>query len=172
MISVSMRKNFRGLVLSAAVVSAGGASVVGARAAGPRAAVRQADIDRCAAVAARDMDRFLALLADDAAFFPDQMPLARGKAAIHELLAPFFDPKGPTLKCEPMTADVSRSGDLAYTTGTYDVGGTPAERSPTRGHGKYVTIWKRRPGGAWKLAVDVGNGAPPPEPDFGPPPLP
>lgn len=137
---------------------------------GARAAVRLADVDRCAALAARDLDRFLSLLADDVAFFPDQMPVARGKAAIRELLAPFFDPKGPAMRCEPATTQLG-SGDIAYTTGTYDVTGTAAQRSPTGGHGKYVAIWKRR-GGAWKLAVDIGNSAPPPERDFGPPPLP
>jgi uncharacterized protein (TIGR02246 family) len=158
------------MVLAVVLAAAAGGAVP--KSVGPRAAVRQADVDRCAAAAARDVDRFLSLLADDVAFFPDQMPVARGKAAVQELLAPFFDPKGPAMRCEPATVQIAGSGDLAYTTGTYDVTGTAAERSPTRGHGKYVTIWKRRPGGAWKLAVDIGNGEPPAERDFGPPPLP
>ena len=64
----------------------------------------------------------------------------------------------------------AEAAHLAYTTGTYLVKGTDAERSPTRGHGKYVTIWRKR--GGWKVAVDIGNGAPPPERDFGPPPPP
>jgi ketosteroid isomerase-like protein len=66
---------------------------------------------------------------------------------------------------------VAASGELAYTTGTYLVKGTDAERSPTRGHGKYVTVWRRR-GGRWQVAVDIGNGSPPVERDFGPPPPP
>jgi ketosteroid isomerase-like protein len=66
---------------------------------------------------------------------------------------------------------VAASGDLAYTTGTYLVKGTDAERSATRGHGKYVTVWHKR-GGRWRVAVDIGNGAPPAERDFGPPPPP
>jgi ketosteroid isomerase-like protein len=143
-----------------------------ARAAGARAAVRQADASRCAAVADRDLARFLSLLADDFAFFPDQAPVAEGKAAVRELLAPFFDPKGPMLRCDPMTVEVSGSADFAYTTSTYDEKGAAAERSPTRGHGKYVTIWKKARGGAWKVAVDIGNREPPPERDFGPPPPP
>jgi uncharacterized protein (TIGR02246 family) len=161
-----------GVLLAALLAAqAAAAPVANARETRAQAAVRRVDAARCTAVAARDIDRFLSLLADDVAFFPDQMPVARGKAAIRELLAPFFDPKGPAMKCEPATAHVG-SGDIAYTTGTYDVTGTAAERSPTGGHGKYVAIWKRLPGGAWKLAVDIGNSAPPPERDFGPPPLP
>jgi len=139
---------------------------------GASAAVRQADLARCAAMAARDLDRFSSLLSEDVAFFPDEMPVASGRAAVRELLAPFFDPKGPAMRCEPKTAHVSRSGDLAYVTGTYDVTGPEAERSPTRGHGKYVTLWRRQRGGAWKLVLAIGNGEPVRERDFGPPPPP
>jgi ketosteroid isomerase-like protein len=129
-------------------------------------------MDRCAAMAARDLDRFLALLTDDVSFFPDRAPLVQGKAAARELWGPFFDPKGPTFRCEPLTAEAAASGDVAYTTGRYLMKGTGAEQSPTRGHGKYVTVWRRRAGGGWKVAADIGNGEPPPERDFGPPPPP
>ena len=135
-----------------------------------RAAVRRADTERCAALAGRDADRFLFLLADDTVVFPDQAPPVEGKAAVRTFWAPFFDAKGPALRCEPLTVEVARSGDLAYTTGTYLVTGTAAARSPTRGHGKYVTIWRKR--GGWKVMLDIGNGSPPVERDFGPPPPP
>lgn len=138
---------------------------------GARAAVRQADADRCAAIAARDQGRFLALLTDDTVVYPDQAPPVVGKAAVGTFWAPFFDAKGPTLSCEPVTVEVAASGELAYTLGTYLMKGVPAEQSPTRGHGKYVTIW-RKSNGRWKVAVDIGNGSPPVERDFGPPPRP
>ena len=153
----------------ALLLSAGGAaSDAKARAAGARATVRQADIDRCAAVAARDLDRFLSFLADDVTFFPDGVPAATGKAKVAEIWAPFFDEKGPALKREPVTAEVAASGDLAYTTGTYVM----TRGSGARRYGKYVTVWKKRPRGAWQVAVDIDNTEPPPERDFGPPPLP
>ena len=136
-----------------------------------RSAVRRADTERCAAMAARDFDRFLSLVADDVAVFPEQQPLVKGKPAARVLWAPFFDAKGPAMSCTPLTADVAASGEVAYTTGTYLLKGGEAERSPTRGHGKYVTIWRKGRGG-WKVAVDIGNGSPPPERDFGPPPTP
>jgi len=159
-------------VLSLMLMTAGLAPVAPATGpAGARAAVRRADVDRCAALAARDEDRFLALLADDVALFPDRQALVKGKTAARQLLAPFFDAKGPSVSCEPLTVEVAASGELAYTTGTYVVKGTEAERSPTRGHGKYVTVWRKR-SGAWKLAVDIANNSPPAERDFGPPPAP
>jgi len=140
-------------------------------AAGVQTAVRQADAQRCAAAAARDFERFLALLADDVEVYPSEHPIVKGVPAAREFFAPFFDPKGPKLSCEPLTVEVAASGDLAYTTGTYLTKGTEAERGPTRGHGKYVTVWRKR-GGRWRVAVDIGNASPPKERDFGPPPPP
>ena len=159
------------MALLVAIASGAAGGDAGPRPLDAQSRARRADAERCAAIAARDLDRFSSLLADDVAFFPDQMPVARGKAAVRELLAAFFDPKGPAMRCEPKTAAISRSGDLAYVTGVSDVTGTAAERSPTRGHGKYVTVW-RRERGAWKLVLAIGNDEPPPERDFGPPPQP
>jgi uncharacterized protein (TIGR02246 family) len=136
-----------------------------------QAAVLRLEKERCAALAARDTDRFFSFLSDDAAFFPDGMPVAKGRAAVRALLVPFFDPKGPTVRCEPAAATVSRAADFAYVTGTYDETGTPAARGPNQGHGKYVSIW-RKSGRTWKLALHIGNDEPPARPDFGPPPQP
>lgn len=150
------------------VAAAASASAQGTPA---RATVLDADRKRCAAIAARDVDRFLGLLSEDVAFFPDGMPVARGKPAVRALLTPFFDPKGPAMRCEPQAVEMSKAADLAYVNGTFDVTGTEAERSPTGGHGKYVTIWRKR-GRAWKLVLAIGNAEPPRQPDFGPPPPP
>ena len=136
-----------------------------------QAAVLAADKERCAAVAARDAPRFFSLLSEEAAFFADGMPVAKGKEAVGALLRPFFDAKGPAMRCEPQAVEASKSADLAYVTGTFDVTGTEADRSPTRGHGKYVTIWRKRER-AWKLVLAIGNSEPPAQPDFGPPPPP
>ncbi|HSD46852.1 MAG TPA: nuclear transport factor 2 family protein, partial [Pyrinomonadaceae bacterium] len=48
--------------------------------------------------------------------------------------------------------DVSRSGDLGYTHGTYEV--TDANTVTERG--SYVRIWKKE-NGAWRMVLDVAN---------------
>ena len=48
--------------------------------------------------------------------------------------------------------DVSRSGDLGYTYGTYEV--TDAEKVTE--HGSYVRIWKKE-AGQWRIVLDVAN---------------
>jgi len=59
------------------------------------------------------------------------------------------------LKWEPTAGDVSRSGDLGYTYGTYESIGTDAKK----GHGSYLHIWKQQ-GDKWRMVLDVTNALP------------
>ena len=53
----------------------------------------------------------------------------------------------------PLFADVSASGDMGYTYGTYD------SKMPggAQNSGTYVTIWKKDKTGKWKMVLDSGN---------------
>ncbi|GGI22293.1 nuclear transport factor 2 family protein [Pedobacter mendelii] len=51
---------------------------------------------------------------------------------------------------EPNLAKVSRSGDLGFTTGNYEIGKTDKK------YGQYLSIWKAE-NGTWKLAIDLGT---------------
>ena len=62
-----------------------------------------------------------------------------------------------TLNWEPVFADVSRSGDLGYTTGPFTLKQN-ATGSPGPDRGYYFTIWKRQTDGLWKVVVDCGIG--------------
>jgi ketosteroid isomerase-like protein len=53
---------------------------------------------------------------------------------------------------EPTFAKVSRSGELGFTTGPYEVSGT------TKKYGQYLSIWKTE-NGKWKLAIDLGTSS-------------
>jgi ketosteroid isomerase-like protein len=55
----------------------------------------------------------------------------------------------------PIAADVSRSGDLGYTHGTYEVTGEVADAAKAE-RGSYVRIWKNE-GGQWRIVLDVTN---------------
>ena len=52
----------------------------------------------------------------------------------------------------PVAADVSGSGDLGYTRGTYEV---TAPNNVTE-RGSYVRIWKKQ-GDVWRVVIDVAN---------------
>lgn len=59
---------------------------------------------------------------------------------------------------KPDFADISRSGDLGYTYGTYELRSGDAAKTLT-GKGNYLRIWKRE-GGVLKVVVDVADPQP------------
>jgi ketosteroid isomerase-like protein len=61
----------------------------------------------------------------------------------------------------PAYADVSRAGDLGWTTGPFEFREKPTDEKPA-GTGHYFTIWRRQPDGSWKFVVDLGIEHPAP----------
>ena len=104
-------------------------------------------------------ESFLAFFADDGINFQPHPTVTR--EAILKRPAPATRPP-VTLNWEPIWADVSRAGDLGYTTGPYILSDQSAEHRPSQ-YGYYFSIWKRQPDGAWKVAVDVGVQTPAPD---------
>jgi ketosteroid isomerase-like protein len=60
------------------------------------------------------------------------------------------------LSWQPVFADVSRAGDLGYTTGPWEFREGATDEKPA-GQGQYMTIWKRQPDGHWKFVLDFGT---------------
>lgn len=65
-----------------------------------------------------------------------------------------------TLDWQPITADVSASGDFGWTTGPFELRDDLGQR-PTQ-HGLYFSVWKRQADGAWKVLADLGTSLPAP----------
>ena len=99
-------------------------------------------------------DAFLANLADDAIVFEpgpvNGKKLYRKRAASDALLS-----------WEPIFADVSRAGDLGYTTGPWEYKKNKADDKPIA-HGQFFSIWKRQSDGTWRVALDGGIDNPAP----------
>jgi uncharacterized protein (TIGR02246 family) len=98
---------------------------------------------------------------EDGTMLPAGEPLARGKAAIREVMEGFFRDPGVRLEWDPDRAQVSASGDLGYTLGHTTV----AKVGPSGGELvlaklKYMTVWKRQADGHWKVAATVGTADP------------
>jgi ketosteroid isomerase-like protein len=65
-------------------------------------------------------------------------------------------PDNPALLTwKPEVAEVSASGDLGYTSGPFEVR-PDRETSEPSGYGHYVSVWKRQPGGEWRVVLDIG----------------
>jgi len=101
-------------------------------------------------------ESFLMFFADDGINF--QPHPTKTREAFLKRPAPATRPP-VELNWRPIYADVSRAGDLGYTTGRYTFKDLSPEKGPTR-YGYYFSIWKKQATGEWKVAVDCGIGTP------------
>jgi len=92
-------------------------------------------------------------------------PLAKGKDAIRTALKPILADKNMSLSFTNSSADVSKSGDLAYTTGTYSMTMTNSKtKKPVTERGKYVTVYRKQADGTFKAVADINNADAPAAP--------
>lgn len=109
-------------------------------------------LDREWSGTAKDTEKFLAYFAPDASVYAQGMPVATGAAAIRDAWTQMSSMPGFSIAWTPTKAEVSATGELGYTAGTYE--STMAGASEK---GKYVTVWKKPSGGAWKAMEDIFN---------------
>ena len=76
----------------------------------------------------------------------------------HAAILALTNRKGP-LAWQATGEDVSRSGDLGYTCGTYSANSDDATKKLIE-RGNYLRIWKKQ-NGVWKVVLDVANPLPP-----------
>ena len=120
-------------------------------------AIREIEIEGSKAAAAKDMERYMSFLADDAVEFEPGAPMVAGKDAIRKSLAAFFAAPGSSLSFQASKVVVARGGDLAYSYGTYAMTMNDAKGKPVNDKGKYVTVYAKQPDGKWKVVADIYN---------------
>jgi ketosteroid isomerase-like protein len=121
------------------------------------AEVRQAELDFAAAARAKDYEKAMSYWDHDIMFFNDGK-MSRGmekQRANWEFL------KNPNLTITWSPEVVEASGGLGYTTGPYEIHLKQADGSERVTRGRYCTIWRRKPDGSWKAALDIGSPEPP-----------
>ncbi|MDT7690062.1 MAG: hypothetical protein QOE46_2821 [Acidobacteriota bacterium] len=55
----------------------------------------------------------------------------------------------------PVYADVSRAGDMGWTTGPWEFRDKPTDEKPSA-NGHFFTVWRKQPDGEWKFVLDLG----------------
>jgi len=148
-----MRARFLAVVLMAAI--AGGLSLAEKRSAGPEALMK-ADEEFDRVTAEKGIDGWVSFFAEDGMQLTPEGNI-KGHAAIREYMGPAFARPGFSLRWKPVSADIASSGDLGYTTGTYESRGTDAQGKPVVRTGRYVSIWKKQKDGSWKVVLDTGQ---------------
>ena len=121
-----------------------------------RRSLLQADADFARDVATRGTEAWVEAFAEDGAMLIADAPLVRGREKIRELMAVLGDPrKGkPALliRWRPLGGQVSNDGTLGWTYGNAVSISARGERPA-----KYLTVWRRRADGTWKVQADQGS---------------
>lgn len=107
------------------------------------------------------VDTFLTFMQDDARFQFAENPPVQGKDQIRPILEEMASAPGFTVTWAPTAAEVSDSGDLGYTVGTYEMK-MEVDGNPVTANGHYVTIWRKQADGSWKVVFDGGGPSAPP----------
>ena len=119
------------------------------------AVIRALDAEWVKAFATKDLAQATANYTDSTEVFVPNAPAASSKDAVQKLCAGMLGLPGFALSFTPTKVEVARSGDLAYETGDYQMTTNDKKGKPQTVKAKYVVVWGKQPGGAWKALVDA-----------------
>jgi ketosteroid isomerase-like protein len=119
------------------------------------AAVQKADEDWSKAAQTKQIDAWMGFYGDDAVLLPPNDKMATSKDAIRKGIADVLALPDLSISWQPTKAEAARSGDLAYTYGTYQLAWKGAKGKPMSEQGKYSEVWKKQADGSWKCIVDM-----------------
>ena len=111
----------------------------------------------------KNVDALLAHYTDDATLMSPGMPVAMGKDAIRASLKEMVADPALVLTFQPRRVEVAKSGDLAFTEGSYNMTMTnPATKRSIQDKGSYVTVYRKQSDGSWKAVSDIATSEVPP----------
>ena len=105
---------------------------------------------------AKDVDKTVSYYSEDAVVMPPNGPSATTKEAIRALWKDLLtDLRSISWKTKKV--EVAQSGDLAFSSGTYEVTLNDPTGKSVNDRGKYVVVWKKQADGSWKCGTDIWN---------------
>jgi uncharacterized protein (TIGR02246 family) len=120
-------------------------------------AVRDQDAQWSKSAESRDVEKLLSFYADDAVVLPAHAAIATTKDSIRNIFRKLLSVPGVALGWKATKVTVAGSGDLAYSTGAYEMTALDDSGKSSVDSGKYVAVWKKQADGNWKVAVDIWN---------------
>jgi uncharacterized protein (TIGR02246 family) len=120
------------------------------------AKIREAETTVMKNWAAKDTDKILAYYADDATLMVQGTPQLKGKDAMRPALKTMLDDPNFKLDFAAQRVEISKSGDVAFSQGTYTLVVTdPKTKKPFTDKGSYVTGYRKQSDGTWKAVSDI-----------------
>ncbi len=109
------------------------------------------------AASTRNADSVGAYYADTAIAYPPGEVAAVGRAAATRVWAAGFADSTYNISWKTTHAEVAKSGELGYTSGTYEESMRGPEARMMAVKGKYVCVWAKQADGGWKAVQDIWN---------------
>jgi ketosteroid isomerase-like protein len=120
-------------------------------------AIRRADREWMAAYASKSVDKAASFVAPDGAIYEPNAPAAQGQEAVKKMAAEMFKLPEVKLSWTPTLVEAAKSGDLGFSSGTYEFSFKDPSGKTIDDKGKYVTVWKKQADGSWKVLRDIFN---------------
>ena len=102
---------------------------------------------------------FALWFADDAVTLNNGKPATLGRGAIAANAT--WSPTEYSLTWVAQGAQMGPSNDMGFTWGHYEGRSTEKGGQSVVTSGRYITVWKKLPGGSWKVAMDASAQEPP-----------
>jgi len=107
---------------------------------------------------AKDLEKLLAHYADNAVLMAPGMPSSSGRDQIRKAVKEMVADPALSMTFQASRVEVSSSGDLGFTQGSYQITMTDAaSKQVIHDHGSYVTTYRKQPDGSWKAIVDIAS---------------
>jgi len=126
------------------------------------ATLKKLDDEWSRAAGAKDVEKTASYYSDDAAVLPPNSPVLMGKEAARNMWKTMMAAPGFGGGWKSTKVEVSKSGDLAYIYGTYEMSENDASGKPMTDKGKYLEVWKKQADGNWKCVADMFSSDLPP----------
>ena len=111
---------------------------------------------------AKDAAAAAGFYAAEGAMLAPNRPLLSGKDVLTRFIAKSFTLQDYHISWHSEKAEVARSGDLGYTSGSYEMSFRQPRGKLFFDKGKYLMLWKKQANGTWKVLFDVSNSDLPP----------
>lgn len=116
--------------------------------------LRQTETAFAVSVADKDWDQFVSFIADEAIFVAGAV--LRGKQAILDGWAVFFQEGAPKLIWRPEIVEIQEDGELGMTQGPFTVEQPGPDGTVLSQSGSFNSVWERQADGSWKVIFDAG----------------
>lgn len=115
------------------------------------------DDDWSAAATNRDVEKVASYYAKDTVVYPPNEVVAVGRDKAKEVWAGMLADPSLKISWKATHAEVAKSGEMAFTAGTYQLSMKDKDGKTISDTGKYLCVWRKNKQGKWLATHDMWN---------------